>query len=191
MRFLSKYGRYGVQIRPIQTESFASGITKVTQEPLYALFREGDLRPEERELAIDQWTFNGFYQEQDEVTMVPPDYRIGVFDSRTHQINVGWSDEDREHVERELVRLSQTQHDILVVPATMVPPPWPRYDDFAGSPEQLLDILTAQGHDLTQTLAYEQAMQNRPEIVLALEQVINGTAEEFLPYNPNEETVVG
>ena len=97
MRFLSKYGRFQVTCRRLIVEHYATGTSRVLQEPLEAHFHEGALLPEERELAIATWTFNGGYQEQDEATWVPPDYRIGLFDSELAQLAHGWSDEDRPY----------------------------------------------------------------------------------------------
>jgi hypothetical protein len=189
MRFLSKYGRFGVQIQPMITENYATGMTSVIQKPLYVMFHEGDLRPEERELAFAKWTWNGFYQEQDEVTMVAPDYRIGVFDSEGAQQVYGWTDEERLHVETQMVAYAANYADVIEVPRTLVAPPWPNYDVFSGTPEQLVALLRDQGHDIERTIQYEKAMQNRPDVLGALEIGLNG-AEGFVDFEPDEEEVI-
>jgi hypothetical protein len=164
-------------------ESYATGTTRVIQEPVYAYFRVGLLEPQERELALSRWTFNGTFQELDEATTVQPDYRIGVFDSRMAQQEYGWSDEVREHVEQVLTEHAARWTDIIVVPRTMVPPPWPLYDDYRGGTSALVRKLVDEGHDLTQVLAYERAMQHRDTVIAALEAALNET--------PVEEEVLG
>lgn len=172
MRFISRYGRYGVQIKPQIQEAYATGMARVIQEPVYALFETGQLLTHERELALNTWTFNGFYQLEDEVSIMEPDYRIGLFDSRQAQLDKGWTDEIRLEVERELLRLCERSDDMIVVPETVIPPPWPRYDDYSGTPAALMRKLTDEGYELGEVLAYERANQNREKVVEALEQLI-------------------
>ena len=172
MRFVSKYGRFGVQIRPEKTEPFATGEVRVLQTPVYAMFEPGGLQPLERELALAHWTFNGIYQEQDEVTMVPPDYRIGVFDSELAQLESGWTDEIRIQVEEELTRLAESFEDLIAIPRTLVPPPWPRYDDFKGTTNELIQRLIDDGHDLDAVLTYERATQKREDVIAAIETLV-------------------
>jgi hypothetical protein len=185
MRFVSRYGRFGVQIRPERMEALGTGGVRILQEPVYAMFTPGGLEPIERELAVNRWAFNGLYQEQDEVTMVPPDYRIGVFDSVLAQLDNGWTDEIRESVEQTLTDLAERYEDIIAIPRTFVPPPWPRYDDYSGSVGDLMARLVEDGHDLDAVLTYERATQNRPIIVASLEGLIAGEPERA------QEEVVG
>lgn len=173
MRFLSKYGRFGVQIRPMIQEAYATGMAKVIQEPVYASFEPWLLLPHERELALSRWSFNGFYQLEDEVTVMPPDYRIGVYDSVLDQQSKGWPDEIRLEVERVLIANAEITDNVIVVPVTVYAPPWPRYDEFTGTTEKLIERLIADGHDLTAVLAYEVASQDRPAIVKRLTELVS------------------
>jgi len=172
VRFLSKYGRFGIQFRRMIVEAYATGLTQVVQEPIYLIFREGLMTADERTLALATWTFEGFYQEQDEVTIVAPDYRIGVFDTEIAQRDGAWSDELRIEVENFLISYSERRPDVIVVPLITVPPPWPRYDDYTGTTAALMRKLTDEGHDLEGVLAYERQSQNRPEVLEALDSEI-------------------
>jgi hypothetical protein len=172
MRFLSRYGRFGVQIRPVIQEAYATGMARVLQEPVYAMFRPEGMLAHERELALNHWSYNGLYQLDDEVSIMPPDYRIGVFDSVLEQQTSGWSDELREEVENELIRLGEIYDTVMMVPATSVPPPWPRYDDYRSGIPALVRKLVDEGHDLEQVLEYERANKNRPELCAQLEALI-------------------
>jgi hypothetical protein len=188
MRFISRYGRFGVQVRPLLQEAYANGMVRVIQEAVAAYFEPWKLTPLEREMAVQHWTFNGSLQEADEVTTVPPDYRIGLFDSLQAQEDHGWSDEVREEVERKLLEHAGKYDDVLVV-SSMIPPPWPRYDDFRGTPGQLVRRLVEDGHDLDAVLTYEREHQNRPKVVSEIEKAIStGTVELELE---EEEQVIG
>jgi len=173
MRFISRFGRYGTMVRRDLTEYYASGVSKVIQTPLVAQFHEGHLLPAERELAVAHWSFNGSYQERDEVTTVAPDYRIGAFDTIQAQIDNQWSDEERRMVEEELQELAADYpNDLMAVPEVKLSPPWPRYDEFEGSLVDLMQKLVDDGYQLEEVLAYERQSQDRVEVIEALEQMI-------------------
>lgn len=172
MRFVSRYGALMVVLRPQIQEAYATGMAKVIQEPIYANFSTYMLTPEERELALIHWSgWNGSYQHLDEATMVAPDYRIGVFDS-----DLGFADLDAETkawAEEQLTVIGERSNDFFAVPRTLVPAPWPKYDEFSGSVPALMRKLVEEGHDLEKVLEYEQAMQNREKIVAALEELLS------------------
>jgi len=177
MRVLARYGRYSQQVRPQVSEAYANGVVKITQTPLLAEFREGLMTPEERALCKQSWTFNGFYQEQDEVTPVEPDYRLGMFDSIAAQAANGWSDDERRTVEEALIQTALREpNSIIVVAEAKLPPPWPTYDVFAGSVNELCSKIIEDGFPLEGVLAYEQENQDRPEVVAAFKQLIEDEA---------------
>ena len=173
MRFISRFGKYGTVIRRDLVEYYASGASKVIQTPINAMFQEGRLLPAERELALTHFTFNGSYQEMDEVTTVAPDYRIGSFDTREAQQDNQWTDEERRQVEEELLRLAAlAPGDLLAVPEIRLAPPWPRYDDYDGSLIDLMQKIVDDGYRLEDVLVYERENQERYEVIEALEQMI-------------------
>lgn len=188
MRFLSKYGRFATSVRREITEAYATGATRTLQAQVVAQFHEGGMTPDERELALKSWFFEGSYQDLGEVHTIEPDYRIGVFDSEQAQLEQGWDDATREEVEQHLIRHSQRFEDVLVVPATMIPPPWPRYDDYTGTPAALVRKLVDEGHSLDAVLTYEKATQKREKIIAALEEAISDPDAD---YAPAEEEVIG
>lgn len=173
MRFVSRYGGFVVSIRPIITEAYAVGIQKTIQEPIYARFSVLTTRPEEVDLANEHWrSFNGFYQQEDEVTIVPPDYRIGAFDTELAAIEQSWSDETRHEVEQALIDYAERWNDIIVVPVAVLAPPWPRYDEYAGTPISLARKLVDEGYDLSEVMAYELVNQNRADVLAAIEDMV-------------------
>lgn len=172
MRFISKYGRFSVVIQADVTEAYATGMAKVIQESITAQFEPWQLRPDERELAISTWQFNGLNQMDDEVTMVPPDGRIGLYDSVLDQQAKGFSDEVREQIEKKLISNGVFSADYIRVPTTFQLPPWPNYDSYAGGQAALMRKLVDEGHDLEAVLDYERGTQNRDKVVEGLEELI-------------------
>jgi hypothetical protein len=185
MRFISKYGRFGVQIQPIRAHALAEGGMHISQEPVYAFFHPYKLTPLEREMALAHWTFNGFYQELDEVSIVPPDYRIGHVESDEAALENGWDPDMKRRVEVELERLAEAFTDILVVRST-IPPPWPRYDEFRGTPQALVRRLIEDGHDLDAVFTYERDHQSRPKV---LEEITKAIESGGVEVNAEEEVL--
>jgi len=173
MRYVSKYAKYMINVRKPIIEYYATGQQSTIQSEITAVFDVGLVSGDERALARSHFSFNGFSQEQDEVTIVEPDARISAYDTRLAQIENGWSDEERELVERALNEEAQRlPDDMIAIEETRTLPPWPNYDSFKGSRDQLLSKIEEDGFDFAQALAYERENQNRPEIVAALEQSV-------------------
>jgi hypothetical protein len=180
MRFISKYGRLQVQVRPQITEAYASGAIQVTQPQVLVQFDPTLLRIHERDLALKTWHFDGMYQEMDEATPVPPDYRIGAFDSVLAAVDNGWSEEVQRDIERKLSEQAERYPHIIVAPLTSVPPPWPRYDAYGGSPTALVRKVIDEGHDLEQVLAYERESLQRAKVIELLQAALAGEANAEL-----------
>jgi len=193
MRCISKFAKYALQVRPQVVEAYATGATKIVQEQLVARFSLNAVQGEERALARQHFAFNGFYQEEDLVTIVEPDYRISAFDSIEAQAQEGWSDEEREWVERALVREAEIHpQDLLVVAVKRALAPWPTYDEFKGTATQLCKKIEEDGYEFASVLDYERENQNRAEVIAKLELACDLTddglrIEEQMP----EEELVG
>jgi hypothetical protein len=179
MRFISLYGRFMIQYQGMRQEAYANGMVRELQPQINLTFEPYRLTPDERELALNTWTFNGTLQEQDEVTTVAPDYRIGLFDSRQAQEDHLWPDELREKIEQYLFDYSE-RYDWVLAVRSHIAPPWPRYDDFRGTPNALIRRLVEDGHELEKVLTYEREHQNRPKIVEELEKAIEHGAVELV-----------
>ena len=188
MRFLSKYGKYIVSIQPQINESYATGHTKTIQRAIYATFSLDGVTGDDRALAREHFSFNGFYQEEDLVTIVDPSYRISCFDSLLAQQREGWSNDERIMVENTLIaKAQQFPDDVLVIEEIRLSPPWPTYDAFAGTQAELIAKLHEDGFDLAEVLAYELQEQKREEVIAALEAELEIEPDT----TPSEELVVG
>jgi hypothetical protein len=191
MRFVSRWGRFSIQLRPIIQEAYATGMAKIIQEPIYARFTPDNLSHIDRETAMRTWSnWNGAYQEMDEVTIVPPDYRIGVYDTDEAATQNGWDAETKLFVDEALTEYAVRYEDIAIVPKTLIDPPWPNYDVFKGSVPALMRKLVEEGYDINVVLDYERAVQGRGKIIEAIEQLLaDPEAREALEVEREEEVV--
>lgn len=172
MRAISKSAKFQLQVRPLRTEAYASGAMRTVEESIYLDFQQGDLRDDEVEFAISQFAFEGGFQNLDEVTMLNPLYRLSSFDTDEAAEARGWTADEKLDVEEKLRRHAELYSDIIIVPEKQYSPPWPRYDEFSGTPERLLQRLVEDGHDLEEVLEYERHHQNRQPVLDVLEQAL-------------------
>ena len=190
MRFVSKYAKYILHCRRQIAEHYATGESQIIQRQLLAEFQVGILTGDERALARQHFSFNGFAQEQDLVTIVEPDARISAFDSRLAQAELGWTDAERELVEAELIKVARLlPEDLIVIEEIRLAPPWPTYDAFPGDATKLLMRVEDDGYDLADVVAYERENQNRPEVIFMLEKAIEHAADSPASTEPVEELV--
>jgi len=195
MRFVSKYARYILNVRRPITEYYATGQSKEVQRALVAQFDVAVANADERAQARQRFSFNGFAQEQDKVTIVEPDARISGYDTRLAQIEHGWSDEERELVEEELLKeVNRLPEDLFLVEEIRALPPWPTYDHYKGNAKQLIRKIEEDGFDFGEVLVYERENLDRPEVVDLLQEAIafkgDGLAVHERILDP-EETLVG
>jgi hypothetical protein len=179
MRFIAQYGEYGVQIRPQRQQGMGDGSINVTVEGIYAKFDPEELVFEnEFEKAQKTFNFKGQYQHLDEATPVDPTYRLSVFDSIKAQQAKGWTDEEREQVEKELIRKSTITGDFFHSEETPIPAPFKKWDGDEIAAWKLVAMLVEMGGDLGDALAYEKLFgRNRDEVIEALEATIAAPTE--------------
>jgi hypothetical protein len=174
-RFISQYPNYGVQVRRQLVQPLGDGTRQVLQEGLYVTFTSADkggmIFETERYRASEYFSFHGSQQEQDEATPIDPIHRLSVLDTVEDAKERGWSGEEVELIERELIKLTrETPQALVLIEGTPIPAPYPNYDLYDGDPQELVLKLTADGHDLGEVLLYEQNFgPRRPELIEALE----------------------
>lgn len=194
MRFISHSRRFQVLIlSPVKV--IENGIEREIAPMLIAQFKQGDLTAEELEFAERKWekTAHGRTLEQDQVTKTPLIGRLSTYDTNDPAVQAEyeevdrvlegkphaklprgqvWKDGDAERITIE--RLMHTMQltggaDFAVIEEAVVPAPWPAYNEFPGSVEDLVEVLVAQGHHLPQVLQYERQNLKRHAVIAALE----------------------
>jgi len=169
VRCVSQYGKYGIQYRPYKANTDHAGVEHVLQEGIYLQFVQGELFENEEREALATFRFRGQFQHEDEATPVDPKYRLSTFDTNAQD----WPDELREEIEEWLLQQSAVDPAFIVMGTTPIPKPWPLYDEFDGSGEDVVNALTALGYDLREALDYERLFgPKRPEVVEALQEAL-------------------
>jgi hypothetical protein len=167
VRLVSQYGRYGIQYRPKRASVDINGVETITQQPIYLTFEQGDLYENEVALALERFRFKGRFQHEDEATPVDPKYRLSTFDTNKQD----WPDELRDEIENWL--LDQQDPSFFVVETTPIAKPWPTFDEFEGTGEEIVYVLEQQGFSLQEALDYERLFgTRRPEVIAALEEAL-------------------
>ena len=171
-RFISQYPEYSVQIRKQIMRPLGDGQAEIVQAGLYAKFTSADkggmIYDKERREAEDRFQVHGRQQEQDQATPIDIIHRLSVFD--TDDVPESWTDEDVELAERTLRDLALINPNaFIVMQGTPIPPPFPAYDVWEGTPQELVLKLTGDGFDLNEVILYERQFgQDRPEVIEAL-----------------------
>ena len=166
MRLVSQYGRYGIQYRARKANTDHAGVEHVTQEGIYLQFVQGDLFENEEAAANQYFRFRGQFQHEDEATPVDIKYRLSTFDTNAQD----WPDELREEIEEWLIETSASDPAFMVMTTTPIPKPWPLYDEYEGTPEEIIFVLQTQGHSLQEALDYERLFgPRRPDVIAAME----------------------
>lgn len=120
------------------------------------------------------------YVTPDGVHSKAAEIRGHYFDSTVAQEQNGWSDEDREEVERSLLTLSARWPEaVQAVARAAAPAPWPTYDTTHHS--KVVSLAVDLGL-VEQALAYEQENSKRPSVVAGLSEklaVVAASDEEL------------
>lgn len=172
LRFVSKIRNYSHGIRGEQFEFVATPggrmEKRVIQRGLEAQFEGRGLTDYEREVGITQLTHKGLPEDRDTRIDISPISRLSVFDTEKAQREQGWSDEDRELVEKTLLESLEHGQAYIHVPTAARPEPWRGYDKLTV--EQIVDTLNLGVVDveLSEVIAYERENANREELLSEL-----------------------
>lgn len=192
MKFLSHIQRNSIVIHPGRSRNTEFG-EEVLIPMVIAQFTPGDITADE--LAFAERVFkgetNGRTLELDEVTPTALLGRLSSYDTDEHaeefeQLDAeygaprgyrgewqGW----KAYTEERLLSRSQPGSDSRLYEAAPLTPPWPKYNDFRGSIDDLVMKVLDDGFHIPSVIEYERSSLNRPEIVEALEEA----QKEFAP----------
>lgn len=182
MRFIAQNTNYAVQIRPQRQQGMGDGSINVTVQPIYATFDHDALVYEnELERAKKVFSFKGQYQHLDEATPVDPSYRLSVFDSIAAQVKNHWTDEEREMVEKELIRKEKITGDFFLSDETPIRKPFGKWEDETIPAYKLVAMLVETGGDLEEAFAYESNFgQKREDVLEAIQATMAAESPEMI-----------
>jgi hypothetical protein len=144
---------------------------------LEAEFSRGALTPEAITEAKAKLTFHGL-MEHESGEDLDPVYRMSVFDSEVMQLQLGWTDDERELVENVLRASDENGRayvEVIPAPATI---PWANYDEIED-PKKVVEIANTIEADLDEVIRYELENQNRERWLKALTEA-KATQEEVV-----------
>jgi hypothetical protein len=189
MRFISHIRDFSCGIVEQRSHATQYGDTIIDREGYTAQFMPEDVTEADIEVAEEVFAgmLHGRKLELDEVTPVPLMTRLSVFDTGERALAEDWSPEFRELVESTLLKRSDMHPDFRLVTREPIEAPWPRYLDFKGSLDELLQKVVEDGHDPNRVLAYERQTGQRPQVIEALENL--AAEHDALAASPDHITV--
>lgn len=107
---------------------------------------------------------------------VPWNLRVGWFDTVGAEANWGWTTEEREEAERLLLNHPSHGTAFLLVERPKTVKPWPKYDNLE-TVEEIMARVVEDGYDPKHVVEYERENRNREDVVRALENYVEETAE--------------
>lgn len=173
MRFVSCYANLGLgTARKERWVLAVDGQRDLATESLPVQFTREYLNQDDIDFALSYFPaarFTGKLMEADGYTPEPLALRIGVFDTEEEQVRKGWSDEEREIVEKFMTTKPNYGQDFVEVKAAekTIEKPWSTYD---GTHHFKIPTIAAEIGCVPEALAYEQANKNRPGVVSGLEE---------------------
>jgi hypothetical protein len=190
---VSHIPNFAVGIVEARTHATAYGDLIVDREGYIAQFSQ-DINQDDIEFAervfVDEGLVMGRQQMLDEVTLVPLQNRLSVFDTEEMAIAEDWGartvtdaygreHDFREYVEAKLLERSQNHPLFRLRSEAVLEPPWPRYLEYGGTLEQLLQKVVDDGYDPAYVLRFEQQSGKRPAVIRALESLVNAQEAEL------------
>lgn len=181
MRFVAQHPGLVVGIRPERKQKTMEGEILVIRTGIQAEFKPNVWNQHDMEVALAAFQFQGLFQHEDEATQVSPVYRLAIYDTdeeyeRRLDTEEAWTPEEKAFVEQRLMQSRALGEAFVVVPEETLAAPWPKYDDFDGTPDELvLTIHGVLGIPFETALEYERSKwgQQREDVIEALQTAIN------------------
>jgi len=183
VRFISHSPAFMIQIVPERVHFSPYGDRLIDREGFVAKFNQNDINEGDVEFAERVFVPEGLNGRQtliDEVTLAPLLARLSVFDTDEEAKREGWQGQTledstgiydkKEYVESFLAKHAEGHGDFRLVEVASMEPPWPRYLDYQGTPDELLAKLESEGHDLRRVLVFERQLGKRPRMIEMLEE---------------------
>ena len=195
MRFVSHSPKMRVSVVPKKSHFSNFGDEIVDQEGYVAQFNAGDVTEADLHFAEKMFT-NEFGQIHgqtllgDEVTPTPFLERVSVFDTEEVAVREQWDARTvtdvygnvvpfKQYVEEYLTAQAVNHPDFRLVVELPAQPPWPRYMDYRGSLDQLVERLVEDGYDLLEVIRFEEQAGHRQAVIDKLREVLREQQAEI------------
>jgi hypothetical protein len=169
LRFVSQFTNYVINIQPAVKRVGDFGV-EILRPDILAEFQPHNWTQRDLETAVVNFKFRGVYQHEDEATPVHPAYRLSTYDTEELAEAEGWDEETKTLIEQRLLSAKAFGRDYVLVQEVAMPAPWPSYDEFAGTAEELAMQVLDLGYSPEEVIAYESSKwgQQREDVIAAL-----------------------
>lgn len=179
MRFAAKYKNYSHGVRVGRFMVLADGQHQELSRELRAVFMPAAqiLTEPEVLIATDGLNHTGLPIDKNTNQHFSPRSRISGFDTVMAQEANGWTDEERELVEKTLLESGERNRDFILLEDAAVSSgkPWSTYDSTPG--ERVVGLAQELGIPLGEVLAYEKANRNDAGLVYLMERALAAPVE--------------
>lgn len=160
-----------------------TGHVSHTEKRLNAWFERGGAPPWAFDRAFEVFEYRGLPEG------ISRHERTFMFDSVQAQREKGWTDEEREIVEKYLLdRIASGCGDYVFIEQPTTDKPWPKYDEIVAVGRRTIDHCAQLITDTVRTLGldpervadYERENLNRPEVIEALSKVTGDEEVEVI-----------
>jgi hypothetical protein len=112
-----------------------------------------------------------------------PAWRLSMYDTDLEAGRYGWSTETKREIEERLLSGPSIGVDYVLVEKPRLPAPWPAYDQVKAKGQKsvarvIADKVAEDGYDPRYVIDYEQENADRPEVVAALQELVDAPVEE-------------
>lgn len=175
MYVISRSSALTVPIRAQSTEYTSTGVVKEVHRALSVQFHRNAGAPDWAKAAVSKLPGFGKGMGHNE----DPFSRVGVVDTDEEAKRQQWTSEEKKVVETALIGAKSNGIEYVICSAPKTARPWDKYDEFVGTDavEKILYTVELIGADPAMVLRYERENDNRPEVVDALESLIEEEEE--------------
>jgi hypothetical protein len=175
MRFVAQYPDFAVGIKAEKSRLTSDGEVILREEGIIASFSTRGWEQRDLEVALASFQFKGLYQHEDEATPVNPAYRLSYYDTDEMAETYGWEEDTKAMVEQRLLSARSYGRAFVVVPDVPLDPPWPLYNDFDGTPQEMVLVChSVIGVPFEAVVEYEKSRwgRNREDVIEAFTEAI-------------------
>ncbi len=178
-RFVSPHRNYAHGVRPAKEAKMGPDGKIIPEQRELSVSFSPDLRTDEDvAFANSTFTFRGmpiFENGQP----VKTTYRIAVFDTEVAMLQNGWTEAETKLVIATLRASSHIGSQFAELVPDPAPKPWNGYDE-VDNVERIVDLAVAIDADLTKVIQYERENASRPEVIEALQAVLDAADEQII-----------
>ncbi len=183
-RFVSRFLNYNHGVQAPREMVLADGQRQILKPFITAQFIEAPriLTEAEVKVGIEGMVHEGLPLDNNTNQLVSPRHRLSGFDTEQAQKEQGWTDEERELVEKTLRASDRNGIDFIELSPEAVGKPWANYEETPVA--KIAGLVRDLGLTYTEVLAYEKQTLNRDSVILILQDGVDVEATQEAEATP-------